>query len=159
MNALTINYKILTEPEHPQMKELLDLARQSAEQAYSPYSKFQVGCAILLENGEIVLGNNQENVAYPSGLCAERVAIFFASAKFPKIPIVAIAIRAFSKEFLVDRPITPCGACRQVLLEYQMLQKNQGIPIYMQGEGAEILCVTQVQDLLPFAFFEEKLNT
>lgn len=140
------------------IKDLLEKAEIAAQKAYAPYSKFQVGCAILLENKEIIYGNNQENAAYPSGICAERVAIFAASANHPKVKIQAIAIRAFAENFTVDYPITPCGACRQVLLEYQILQKEQPIPVYMQGESGNILVLNDVRDLLPFGFFEEKLK-
>ena len=135
------------------MKELIDAAIQAREKAYVPYSKFKVGAAVLTKSGIIVSGCNVENASYGLSNCAERTAIFKAVSEGEQdFSVIAVAADT-------ERPVAPCGACRQVLLEYQMLQKNQGIPIYMQGEGAEILSVSQVQDLLPFAFFEEKLNT
>ena len=139
------------------LQMLLDKAEKASQTAYAPYSRFQVGCAILLENETIFLGNNQENVAYPSGLCAERVAIFAAHAQFPDQKIKAIAIFANALDFDLQRPISPCGACRQVLLEYQKLQIDQPIALYMQGKNTGIL-VSTIEDLLPFAFFEEKLK-
>ena len=102
-------------------RELLLIAREASNNAYAPYSKFCVGAAIKLTNDTIVIGNNQENSAYPSGLCAERVAMFSASAKYPGILIDKIAITSKSEKFLVDTPTFPCGACRQVLSEYENL--------------------------------------
>jgi cytidine deaminase len=159
MEKLEITYTQYTPENVPlTIKNLLEKAQLSAQKAYAPYSKFHVGCAILLENKEIIYGNNQENAAYPSGICAERVAIFGASANHPKVKIQAIAIRAFAENFTVNYPITPCGACRQVLLEYQILQKEQPIYVYMQGASGNILVLNDVRDLLPFGFFEEKLR-
>ena len=100
--------------------ELLKLAKKAVKSAYAPYSQFFVGAAILLENGKISIGNNQENAAYPSGLCAERVAIFHASAKYPNIPIKKIAVSVVSKNQIINEPVSPCGACRQVISEYEM---------------------------------------
>jgi len=160
MKALSITYEQYDTAQdlRKDIQSLALKAQEAAEKAYAPYSKFHVGCAISLENGTIVTGNNQENVAYPSGLCAERVAIFSASATLPGEKIKSIFIRAFSKKFMVNQPISPCGSCRQVLLEYQMLQKDQPIPIYMQGASGPILMINDIRDLLPFCFFEEKLN-
>jgi len=106
-------YKNITEL-NPEDRILLSHAEQSVETAYAPYSGFSVGSAVFLENNEIVSGSNQENVAYPAGLCAERVALFYASAKYPDVPVKAIAIAARSADFDISKPVTPCGSCRQV---------------------------------------------
>ncbi|TND02598.1 MAG: cdd [Bacteroidetes bacterium] len=114
-----------TESELPELsRNLLAEARKAAEKAYAPYSEFHVGAALLLENGTVVTGNNQENAAYPSGLCAERVAVFAAGAQFPDIPAQAIAISCKTPHFSIDTPLSPCGACRQVLAEYESRHKQ-----------------------------------
>lgn len=132
-------------------QELMKEAIKAREHAYSPYSKFNVGAALLLENGMVVTGNNQENASYPSGLCAERVAIFYASSKFPEVTIKAIAISAASKSYVVDKPAAPCGNCRQAISEYEIKQQSP-IPIIMSGETGEILKCQSVADILPLAF-------
>ena len=95
-------------------KKLINAAKHATEKSYAPYSNFKVGAALLLENGEIITGNNQENAAYPSGLCAERVATFYANSVYPNEKVVAIAIAAWSNGKFTDDVITPCGGCRQV---------------------------------------------
>lgn len=130
---------------------LMTQAVRARNNAYSPYSKFNVGAAILLDNDEIVTGNNQENASYPSGLCAERVAIFYASANYPGIGIKAIAISATSKNFVVDKPTAPCGNCRQAISEYEIKQLRP-ISILMYGETGEIFKCNAVSDILPLAF-------
>ncbi len=136
---------------------LLKEAVIATESAYAPYSHFSVGAALLLENGVIVRGNNQENAAYPSGICAERVAIFAASANHPNIPVKKIAISARSTEFLVNRPVAPCGACRQVLAEYETKFKKP-IPLIMAGQEGKILKVDDIKSVLPLMFSAEDLN-
>jgi cytidine deaminase len=138
-------------------KKLIIMAKKAAETAYAPYSDFYVGAALLLENGVYVKGNNQENVAYPSGLCAERVAVFAASSQYPGVAIKTIAISAKSKKFKVNSPVTPCGACRQVLAEYEHLQK-QPIRIILSGEEGKILIIDKVEGLLPLSFKADKLK-
>jgi len=128
---------------------LLKKAREAAENAYAPYSEFFVGAAVLLENGEIITGNNQENAAYPSGLCAERVALFYASANFPETAVKKIAITALSKDGRIVKQVTPCGACRQVLLEVESKFKKS-VEIILDGE--KILIFDGVENLLPFGF-------
>lgn len=130
---------------------LLASAIDIAHTAYAPYSNFKVGAAILLKNGEVVIGNNQENIAYPSGLCAERVAIFHAGATHPNEPIETIAIYAESETMPVDSPISPCGACRQVIMEYR---QKQSIPIrvILKPQQGNIWVFECVSDLLPYAF-------
>jgi len=98
-------------------RELLVEAKLASDTSYSPYSSFQVGAAVRLANGKIFRGSNQENAAYPSGICAERVVLFYAQSEFPDLPVDAIAIFAKSSEFKLDQPITPCGSCRQVMAE------------------------------------------
>jgi len=129
---------------------LVNKAKEACENAYAPYSKFMVGASIMLESGKIIVGNNQENIAYPSGLCAERVALFTASSNFPNQKIISIAVFAQSKTFDFKEIVKPCGACRQVLLEYETKQ-NQDIRVLLAGRE-EAIIVTKANDLLPFIF-------
>src|SRR5215469_2532590 len=92
-------------------KKLIDCAKEACTHAYAPYSQFQVGAAILLANGEIVTGSNQENVAFPSGLCAERTALFYANSRYPEQAVKSLAVAAYTQGDFIDRPISPCGAC------------------------------------------------
>ena len=135
----------------PEEQTLIKNAKDSFNNGYAPYSGFLVGASILLENGEIINGSNQENVAYPSGLCAERVALFYAGSKFPKIAIKTIAVSALSKSFKINDTVSPCGACRQVMAEYQQKQ-NSEIRILLHSSNDDILIANSVQDLLPFMF-------
>ena len=130
---------------------LMKAAQKAILNAYAPYSNFQVGAALLLENGMIVTGNNQENAAYPSGMCAERVAIWNASSQFPGIAIKKIAITVKSKLKQVSKPVSPCGACRQTLLEYEVNQKAP-IEVFFTGEVGVVIKAHSLSDLLPFAF-------
>lgn len=138
-------------------KKLLALAKRSAKSAYAPYSGFFVGAALMLENGKIVCGSNQENVAFPSGLCAERVAFFSAGATFPDIPIKTIVITARSDKFSIDKPVSPCGDCRQVMAEYEERYKKN-IRVILSGEKGKIFIVDRVKDLLPLMFSGEGLR-
>lgn len=131
--------------------ELMQKAIEARKKAYAPYSKFSVGCAILLDNGKIILGNNQENAAYPSGMCAERVAIWKASSEYPNMKVSKIAITASSSEKKVDKPVGPCGACRQTLSEYEINQK-QPIEVLFMGEVGQIIKTESLLSLLPFSF-------
>lgn len=140
------NYDELKE----EVKKLIDEAKKSALNSYSPYSHFKVGASVLLHGGIIISGNNQENMAYPSGLCAERVALFYANARYPDLPVEAIAVAAYTNENYVRTPVGPCGACRQVILEAQNRHKYP-IEIYLYGES-EIYIVEKINDLLPLAF-------
>ncbi|MCL6264871.1 cytidine deaminase [Flagellimonas myxillae] len=144
---------IYENPEELPQKEqkLLQAAEDARENAYAPYSSFKVGAAILLENGETVIGNNQENASYPSGLCAERVAVFQAGARYPGVPIVAIAISATSKDYVVDEPAAPCGNCRQSIIEYEQRQ-NKPIALLLRGEIGAVYKCTSIGDILPLAF-------
>jgi cytidine deaminase len=136
-----------------------NLCMRSAEalsSSYSPYSKFRVGTAILLEDGEIVLGSNQENVAYPSGLCAERVALYSIGARKPGAVIKTMAITAHTDAFVIDKPVTSCGGCLQVMAEFEQRQRSE-IEVLFYCINGEILKVKGVQSLLPFAFVEKRL--
>lgn len=142
--------------ELPSVEQKLMLkAIEVRKNAYAPYSKFRVGAAILLENGEIVVGSNQENAAYPSGLCAERVAIFQAGTVYPEVAILKIAITAASDGNTTNTPIPPCGACRQSIAEYEIRQDTP-IEIYYMGERGTIHQSASLKNLLPF-MFEKKL--
>ncbi len=152
--TLTTNFIIFNSVDElpSSIQELLQHAKKASEKAYAPYSHLKVGAALLLENGEIVTGNNQENASYPSGLCAERVAVYQAGAQFPDIPIKALAITASSShKNTLNASIPPCGACRQALAEYEMKQ-NSPIEIYFMGEEATIIKAHSLSDLLPFLF-------
>jgi len=161
MKEITLEIKIKEfdnlEELTPEDHELMLAAREAALNAYAPYSNYYVGAAVKLENGEIITGNNQENVAYPSGLCAERVALFSASAKYPGIKVKAIAITSKAKNFLVNSPVSPCGACRQVMSEYEMLAKEK-IKIILMGEVGKIQVIEGIESLLPLVFKEENLK-
>jgi cytidine deaminase len=133
------------------IQELMNKAQQAREKAYAPYSLFKVGAAIRLASGHITIGNNQENAAYPSGLCAERVAIFHTGALFPNEEIKAMAISASSSSQILTEPIGSCGACRQSMAEYEQKQKSP-ITIYFMGETGKIVKVASVMDLLPVGF-------
>ncbi len=135
---------------------LLENAFIAKEDAYAPYSKFKVGAALVLSNNEIVTGNNQENAAYPSGLCAERVAAFYAGAKFPKVPIKKLAITASAPDYILNKPVAPCGACRQSLLEYETLT-NEEITILLTGEIGVIYRIKGIKQLLPLCFGQDSL--
>ncbi len=137
---------------------LLSEAKASMKNAYAPYSHFHVGAAVLLENGKIIRGNNQENASYPTGLCAERVAIFSAGANYPGVKIKAIGIAAYSDQFNVDMPVAPCGSCRQVIAEYEHLFKNN-IRIIMSGESGQVLVSENISSLLPFQFNGDDLKS
>src|SRR5690625_6274668 len=132
-------------------QELFKKAVEARDKAFAPYSNYSVGAAIRLESVKIIQGSNQENAAYPSGLCAERTAIFYAGANHPEEKIKQIAISVKSKEKTVDAPGPPCGACRQAIAEYEFKQ-NHKIEIYMRGETGEIMKADALLDLLPLAF-------
>lgn len=135
---------------------LMEQAIIIRKKAYAPYSKFRVGAAILLDNGKIVLGSNQENAAYPSGLCAERVAIFQAGAIYPEAKILKIAITGASDMDKTTIPIPPCGSCRQSIAEYELKQKTP-IEIYFMGEISAIYKSDSLKNLLPFMFIKNLL--
>ena len=137
-------------------KSLIDAAKEATSNAYAPYSNFHVGAALLLENGEIVTGNNQENAAYPSGLCAERTAVFYANAKYPDQKIEAIAIAAFYNGQFTDDLISPCGSCRQVLLEVES-RYNSPVKILLYKKG-EVYMADSMSSLMPLSFTKDALK-
>lgn len=138
-------------------KKLLDEAVKAASSAYAPYSHFNVGAAVLLDNGEIVCGSNQENAAYPSGLCAERVALFYSGAQYPHVKVHTIAVVAFTQNATPAHSISPCGDCRQVMAEYEHRhQKN--IRLIMVGDAGRIYIFNSVKALLPFMFNSNSLK-
>lgn len=132
-------------------KLLMQQAVEIRKKAYAPYSKFRVGVALLLNNGEIVLGSNQENAAYPSGLCAERTAVFYSGANYPEAKILKMAISAASDTNPTTAPIPPCGACRQSIAEYEFKQDHP-IEIFFMGESGEVFKSDSLKNLLPFTF-------
>lgn len=136
---------------------LLEEAKQSVDTSYAPYSKFHVGCALRLNNGVIVKGSNQENIAYPSGLCAERVAIFSAGATYPDQPVRSMAITVKAEEFEVKEPIMSCGACLQSMSEFE-LKFKQPMRIILQGETGDIYVAEGLKTFMPFMFWLEELK-
>ncbi len=136
--------------------KLIEAAENIAPKSYAPYSEFHVGAAVLLSNGEIVTGSNQENAVYPSGLCAERVAIFYANSKYPEIAVEAIAITAYSNSQFIEIPVPPCGSCRQVLAETEQ-RFNKPIRVILSGKK-KVLIIEDALSLLPFNFQKEFLN-
>lgn len=137
-------------------KKLIEAAKKATEKAYAPYSGFSVGAALLLENGVIVSGNNQENAAYPSGLCAERTTVFYANANYPEEKVMAIAIAANHKGSFTEDVITPCGACRQVLLETEN-RFHSPMKVLMYSEKG-VYVMESIRDLLPLSFGDEMLK-
>lgn len=131
-------------------QDLMTSAMEATTRSYAPYSKFSVGAAALLANGIVVTGTNQENAAYPSGLCAERTTLFYANSQYPDQPVLALAIAARTEKDFIDLPIPPCGACRQVILETEKRYK-QPIRILLYGKK-EIYEVKSICDLLPLSF-------
>jgi len=134
-----------------QIKALFNEAKLIRESAYSEYSKFSVGAAVLLENGKILCGSNQENSSYPSGLCAERTVLFYANSKYPNTKIKEIAVIAGSINKINENPVAPCGSCRQVISEFQTKQKSD-IGLYFKGEKGKIIYTDSINNLLPFKF-------
>lgn len=130
---------------------LMKKAIEARGKSYAPYSSFHVGAALLLDNGAIVLGNNQENAAYPSGMCAERVAIWKAGSEYPNMNVVKLAITASSVNNPVTKPVGPCGACRQSLLEYEIKQATP-FKMLLMGEVGEVIITDSLVSLLPFSF-------
>ncbi len=133
--------------------QLVEKAREALKKAYAPYSKFKVGASLLLENGEILLGNNQENVAYPSGLCAERVVLFNAGANYSDHSIKTLCIAAEGDLIQEDQILSPCGACRQVMLESEVRQQKKYRIILISSKGNGVI-FHSAKDLLPIAFGE-----
>lgn len=138
-------------------RELVLAARKSTLTAYAPYSQFQVGAALRLESGEVISGNNQENASYSLGLCAERVAMFWAGANHPGKKITTMAITAYSENFAINRPIAPCGACRQAIAEYEHRYAHP-IRLILVGASGKVWTVDSVNALLPLQFTADDLT-
>lgn len=137
-------------------RELVDSARRATHNAYARYSHFYVGAALRLQNGDIVIGANQENAAFPSGLCAERSAIFAAQSQQPQQAITALAISARNDRGFLQRPITPCGACRQVVLE--MEDRYQRPVRFLLDGTSSVYEIKSIKDLLPLSFVDENMH-
>jgi cytidine deaminase len=139
-----------------EMRQLLQSAREISSKAWAPYSGFYVGAAVRLANGLIIKGNNQENAAYPSGLCAERIALFYANANFPEVPVIAIAVSARNDQGKTREPVSPCGSCRQVMMETETRFKE---PINIILDGQSSICIFHgIQSLLPMSFKPDALK-
>ncbi|TKC08110.1 cytidine deaminase [Pedobacter polaris] len=138
-------------------KMLCAKAKEALVSSFSPYSKFKVGTAILLADDQIVLGSNQENLAYPSGLCAERVALFNIGSNYPNAVVKTMAITAQTDNFKIVNPITSCGGCLQVMIEVEKRQKTP-IEVLFYCIDGQILKIKSVKNLLPFAFVEDRLE-
>ncbi|HAP00681.1 MAG TPA: cytidine deaminase [Bacteroidetes bacterium] len=152
----SIVYEFESDQQIPEAeKKLLDLAELAVNNSYAPYSEFRVGAAALLSTGEVVTGSNQENASYPIGICAERVTLSAVSATHPGKKIIALAITFRGKKKLSE-PVSPCGLCRQTLLEYEQRQESP-IKIILRGEGGKVLMIKTVKDLLPLYFDGEAL--
>jgi len=149
-------YSSVSELSEP-FQSLCNEATKALSGSHSPYSKFRVGAALLLQSGKILHGSNQENVAYPSGLCAERVALFNWGANHSGDPIVAIAVTAHTDEFVITQPVTSCGACLQVMAECEKMQKKPFEIILFLSDGP-VWVMAGVDSFLPFLFFEKRLG-
>lgn len=159
MNSLNLNAKILIysyEESKDSIKKLIEEAKLAAKGAYAPYSGFHVGAAVLLTNGIIIKGNNQENAAYPSGLCAERVAMYAANATYPDITVEMIAIAAYQNGIFTRQPCCPCGACRQSMVEVEN-RFESNIKVVMYGTDC-IYEAESIKTLLPLSFGKESLE-
>ena len=134
-------------------QQLVTAAKAARSRAYAPYSRFQVGASVRLENGQIVEGNNQENIAYPSGLCAERVALFYAGANYPNLALESICIVVQGDLIAAENYVSPCGSCRQVMLESEARQTSSIRVLLVQNDG-RIFILNACKDLLPFGFMK-----
>ena len=153
MNTKELKYDIIVcKPEElpEDYEKLLKSAHVATSRAYAPYSKFKVGAAVLLDNGVVVMGANQENASYPVGICAERVALSSASSQHPRIIMKAIAISVKGAD-VVNTPVAPCGMCRQTLLEYEVMQEKD-IELIIQGEKGDVFWIPSAKTLLPLYF-------
>ena len=155
IKSILVDYNSPAELDEKQ-QELIKKAKKAAMNAYAPYSQFEVGAAVLLENGEIIQGNNQENAAYPSGLCAERVAIFYANSKYPNVPIKAIAVTANTKNGIIENPVPPCGSCLQVMLESEK-RAGKDIQVILYGKN-KVTVAKNISQFLPVNFNREMLK-
>ncbi len=149
INTEIIEIDNINELSETQQK-LINAAREAATKSYAPYSKFNVGAAVLLDDGKIIKGTNQENAAYPSGLCAERTALFWANSEFPDKSVKSIAITALKNGKIINSPLAPCGSCRQVMLETET-RYNNNMEIILDS-SSYFLIINSAKDLLPIYF-------
>jgi len=159
MRTIDINIKMqFCQPEEltAEDRQLVDAAIEATNNAYAKYSHFHVGAALRLENGTVVKGANQENAAFPSSLCAERTAVFAAQANYPDQPITTIAIAAKNDKGLLQEPITPCGSCRQVILEIEDRYKKP-VRILLYGQSG-VYIINTIKDLLPLSFVDANMK-
>ncbi|MCW5907460.1 MAG: cytidine deaminase [Chitinophagales bacterium] len=156
--SISFNYKVFKSREELPSEDaaLLQKATVALEQSYSPYSNFKVAAAVLLANGEIVTGSNQENAAFPAGICAEGTVLSAASSLYADVAIVKIAITVKSHKRVIETPVAPCGICRQRLLEYEN-RFNQSIQIILAGEKGEVFVIDSVKHILPLYFSKNNL--
>jgi len=136
-------------------QKILAMAHRATKDAWAPYSRFCVGAAVRLQNGKCLPGSNQENAAYPTGLCAERTALSVAASRYPKSPVVAMAVTVKTED-LISRPVSPCGSCRQAIFEVEQ-RYGENIKIIMQGETGDIYVCNSIKDLLPLSFTADLL--
>ncbi len=155
----TIEFELFNAIEelNPEDRMLVDKARQACETSYSPYSNFRVGAALLLEDGQVVIGSNQENAAFPDGLCAERVAFFCSSVQHPGKRILKVAVAAHRAGTTSFVAAAPCGSCRQVMLEYEGKQQN-AVSLITQWGNSQFIKTQSIGDLLPFSFTKDALH-
>ena len=154
MKEITLETQVTTcklDEMHPSMRELVEKAKAMTQNAYCPYSHYHVGAAALLADGQVITGSNQENAAYPSGLCAERTTLFYAGSAHPDKPVVALAIAAYTDGAFTPTPIAPCGACRQVMLEAEQ-RHHQSIRVLLYGTEGIYLIEGGTRELLPLTF-------
>lgn len=159
MRSLDLTTKILVygnDECDDAIKKLIDSAKSATSNAYAPYSTYNVGAAVLLANGVVVTGNNQENAAYPSGLCAERTALFYANAQYPDVAVEAIAVAAYHNGAFTQEVCSPCGSCRQVLVEVET-RFGHSVRIIMCGRD-EVYEAASIKDILPLSFGKEALG-
>lgn len=154
-----IEYKIYDSLEElPQVnKMLMKKAKEASQLAYAPYSKFYVGAALLLENGDIALSSNKENASFPAGICAERNGLNYVSDHFPDQKVVKMAITANPLEFELNEPVSPCGVCRQVMAEFEA-QQREAMEFTLMGQSGKVMVISSAKDLLPFHFYLSQLK-
>lgn len=162
MKITSINIPIQIFQDYHKLYEadflLMETARAAVHHAYAPYSKFRVGAAIRLGNGEILSGSNQENASFPAGICAERVVLSAASASFPGVAVTDLALTYVNESGSGNRPISPCGICRQTLSEYEQ-RFAMPIRLILGGNSGEVFIVERATDLLPLAFSSQELKS
>ena len=159
MKEITLETQVTTcklEEMHPSMRELVEKAKAMTQNAYCPYSHYHVGAAALLADGQVITGSNQENAAYPSGLCAERTTLFAANANHPNTPVLALAIACYTDGHFTKEAASPCGACRQVMLE---TEHRYGKPMQVVLYGEDMCYIfNSASDLLPLHFTSDNLH-